>query len=276
MIPQYMLTLPKLIEVSGVKLAKYKIHCATGKSPNSPLDAFYDGTFQTWQDHQNQLNFKCDQIIGLIQLTPGKWLFAGLYDVLGVREGQKTRSEGYTYRTKQVCGLEHLDGRAIIAFPKLFRASYLKGSTYAEQLIVDAIRQTRMTIGDFPGFNEVLLSFSKLRTIVREQNPSWIAALGNVSGIYLIVDNKTGKQYVGSAYGGIGIWQRWVNYTTTKHGGNKELKSLLHQCGDGYEMNFQFSLLEVCDFYSSNDIIWQRETHWKRVLRSREFGLNAN
>lgn len=271
-----MMTLPQLIELSGIKLTDYKIHCATGKPPNSPLDAFFEGTFQQWQERQNQLNFQCDQVIGLINLAPARWLFAGLYRVLGHKSGCPDNPTGFTYQTEQVTGLEHLDGRAVIHFDKKFRASYLRGPKYADQLVLDSLRSTRMTIGDFPGFNDVLLSFQMLRTIIRDQNPSWRAALGNVAGVYLIVDNSTGKQYVGSAYGGVGIWSRWSDYARTRHGGNKELKELFAQMPDGHEGNLQFSLLEVCDLNAGDEFIIGRETHWKTVLRTREFGLNAN
>ena len=54
-----------------------------------------------------------------------------------------------------------------------------------------------MTIGDFPGFNAVLLSHTMLKTIIREANPSWRTALANVSGVYVITDTSTGKMYVG-------------------------------------------------------------------------------
>lgn len=271
-----MLKLTDLIRLSGVELTDFKIHCATGKSPNSPLEAYFDGTFQAWQERQNQLNFKCDQIIGLIYLSPSMWLFAGLYQVLGYAKGRPDMPDGYTYETDPVAGLAHLDGRAVIHFDKTFRASYLRGWKYADQLLIDAIRPKRMTVGEFPGFNEVLLTFPMLRTIVREQNPSWKAALSNVSGVYLIVDNTTGQQYVGSAYGGVGIWQRWSSYTTSRHGGNKELKTLLSRKAPGHETHFQFSLLEVCDLNSGDDFVISREVHWKNVLRSRDFGLNAN
>lgn len=271
-----MLTLPDLIELSGVELQQYKIHCATGKSPHCPLEAFFDGTFQQWQERQNQLNFQCDQVIGLIYLGSAKWLFAGLYRVLGYQKGRPDKPSGYTYQTEPIAGLEHLDGRVVVHFDKKFRASYLRGRKYADQLIVDSLRPSRLTIGDFPGFNDVLLTFPMLRTIVREQNPSWRSALGNVAGVYLIVDNSSGLQYVGSAYGGVGIWQRWSNYAATQHGGNKELKALLKTEPNGHESNFQFSLLEVCDLNAGDDFIIGRETHWKSVLRTREFGLNAN
>jgi hypothetical protein len=45
-----------------------------------------------------------------------------------------------------------------------------------------------MTIGDFPGFNSVVLSHSMLRTLARECPSSWRTALSNVSGVYLITD----------------------------------------------------------------------------------------
>ena len=133
-----------------------------------------------------------------------------------------------------------------------------------------------MTIGDFPGFNNVLLSLTMLKTLVRELNPSWLTALSNVAGVYLISDTSTGKNYVGSAYGGDGIWQRWTAYATTGHGGNKELRTLLKQDGTKHAQFFQFTLLEICDLNTSDDYIISRETHWKNALLSREFGLNKN
>jgi hypothetical protein len=115
-----------------------------------------------------------------------------------------------------------------------------------------------------------------LCSIIRQDNPSWRAALANVAGVYVIVDRKTGMQYVGSAYGGIGLWQRWTTYAKTGHGRNKELRNLLKNNRDAYATNFQFSLIEVCDINASPDFIIARECHWKDVLMTREFGLNSN
>ncbi|WP_372717697.1 hypothetical protein [Novipirellula sp.] len=90
-----MLNLPSLIKLSGVDLAQYKIDCATGKSPHSPLEAFFDGTFQQWQERQNQLNIQCDQVVGLISLSPSRWHFAGLYRVLGYAKGRPEMPNGH-------------------------------------------------------------------------------------------------------------------------------------------------------------------------------------
>ena len=270
-----MLRLVDLIRLAGVALTDYKIHCATGlKSPR--LEAFFAGKWKTWQEQQNQKNFECEQIVSLIHLGGSRWLFAGVFRVLGVREGAPQNPDGYTYSTEELPGLEHLTGKAIVEFGKSFRASYLRGPKYEDAMHVVAIRDQRMTVGDFPGYKSVLLSLVTLTAIVKEQNPSWHSALSNVGGVYVITDNTSGKQYVGSAYGGVGLWNRWSAYAKTAHGGNAELRQLLARNGADHGVNFQFSILEVCDRDASEDFIISRESHWKTVLRSREFGLNRN
>jgi hypothetical protein len=169
-----------------------------------------------------------------------------------------------------------LAGRAIIDFPKTFRASYLVGKKHEDQLFISSIREEKMSIADFPGFNSVRLSYKMLKSIVREDNPSWKSALANVSGVYIITDSTTGRQYVGSAYGGIGLWQRWSAYADSGHGNNKELIELIRAKGDEYAEKFQFSIIEVCDINSNPDHVISRESHWKDVLMTREFGLNRN
>jgi len=270
-----MLKLVDLIHLSGVTLDDWKIHCATGKK-NPPLDAFLNGTWKTWQEEQTKENFKCKQIVSLIHLTQDRWLFAGVYEVLGVRQGNRNRPEWFTYSTREVPGLEGLTGRAIVRFDKDFRASYLRGPTWADHMEVVAIREQRMTVGEFPGFNAVLLPIATLRTVVGQEIESWKAALGNVAGVYVITDNTDGRHYVGSAYGGDGLWNRWAAYAKTGHGGNKELKALLVEKGSDHAENFQFSILEVCDLNASDEFILGREGHWKAVLRTRDFGLNGN
>ena len=270
-----MIKLLDLIKLSGLTLNNFKIHCATGKR-TSPLEAFFDGEFKEWQEHQNQRNFQCDEIVSLIYLGKDKWLFAGVYAVQGVKQRKSQKKTWFQYSTKELKGLKHLTGRAIISFEKNFRASYLKGNKYADNLIVSEMRDQRMSVGDFPGYNSVLLSYRLLCTIVREDLPTWKSALSNVSGVYIITDNKTGKHYIGSAYGGDGIWQRWVAYAKNGHGGNKELRQLLKTKRNDYIQQFQFSILEVCDLNASEEYVISRESHWKDVMRSREFGYNSN
>jgi hypothetical protein len=272
-----MLRLIDLIRIAGIDLQDYKIHCATDSKSSGwrPLEQYFAGNFEDGQAHQNQKNFECDHVLSLINLgTSKRWLFVGVYSVLGVKAAR--HFNGFIYDLRRLPGLEHLDGRAIIDFSKQFRASYLVGSRHEQNLIIESILEKRMTIGEFPGFNGVCIKFGVLQSIIQQDNASWRAGLRNVSGVYLIVDTSTGYQYVGSAYGGVGIWQRWANYVKTGHGGNKELKQLLAEKGKDHANEFQFSLLEVCDINANPEYVIGRECHWKNVLRSREFGLNWN
>ena len=51
---------------------------------------------------------------------------------------------------------------------------------------------------------------------------------------------------------------------------------LLKINGAEYRYNFKYSMLEVCNMNLGNDYIISRESHWKEVLLSRQFGLNSN
>ena len=196
----------------------------------------------------------------------------------GQRSSPKSndKKSWFEYSTSEIPGLEHLAGRAIIMFNKLFRASYLKGERYIDLLMVKEIKPERQSIGDFPGYNKVCLSLRGLRTVIRQQLQSWKVALSNIAGVYLISDKMTGKHYVGSAYGDIGIWQRWCAYAATGHGGNKELRDLLREKGDDYALNFLFTILEVIDLNVNKDYIAARECHWKDALLTRQYGYNSN
>lgn len=270
-----MIRLKDLISLAGIDLVDFKIHCATGRNP-TPLETFFEGTFKQLQDEQNQKNFQCSKILSLIHIEGHRWLFAGVYFVDGVKDGTWKEGKCYEYITREMPGLDHLTGKAIIEFKKLFRASYLRGEKHIDRLFVTELRNERMTIGDFPGYNSVRLSYRMLKTIFRERNPSWRSALSNVSGVYLISDTSNGKIYIGSAYGGEGIWNRWNVYAKYGHGGNRELRELLREKGEDHLEYFQFSLLEVCDLNSNDKYIIEREVHWKSVLMTREFGLNKN
>jgi hypothetical protein len=277
-----MIKLIDLIELAGVRLrnSDFKIHCATPASSNSkPLEAFFDGKFKEWQAHQTKKNFGCKYILSLIHLGNDRWLFAGVYAVMGSPKRGKWEGNGtdhWRYPTREVNGLEHLTGKAMVQFKRPGQQAYMWGGEYVDKLFLVELLNQRMTIGDCPGYKSILLSYRMLQTVVRESNPSWQSALSNVAGVYLITDTSDGKLYVGSAYGGKGIWQRWVAYAKNGHGGNKEIKKLLSDKGSSHTKYFQFSLLEVCDLDSAKEYVIEREAHWKEVLKTREFGLNKN
>ncbi len=203
-----------------------------------------------------------------------RWLFAGLFKVLGCTSRKK---KGYFfYNTFEIESLNKYVGRIVVGFRKGFRQSYPYFETAVDDMEVVEMKPEKMAAAVFPGFNNVAVSHRVLKSIVGMDIVSWRSILSNVKGVYAIVDRSSGKVYVGSATGEEMIWKRWSNYARTGHGGNKGLIELLDENGPEHAMNFQYAILEIADSHASDDDILKRESHWKNVLCSREHGLNEN
>lgn len=279
-----------LLDVLGItenEISDYKVHFATGKSDKlKPYKKFLIGAFKEWQERQTNKNFSRKYILSLIYYDKNKWLFGGVYEVVSpepelIKEGDRSL---WKYETRLVNRQTDLIGRVIVGYKKEFRASYpcleltSPDNRYIapKDMSISSILDKKASIHDFAGFDNVNIDYETLANIVADGIPSWKSALSNVKGIYLIADRHTGKLYVGSAYGGDCIWQRWTAYAANGHGGNIELKELLKTNGEDYKYNFKYSILEVCNMNLGNDYIIARETHWKEVLQTRIFGLNRN
>lgn len=134
-------------------------------------------------------------------------------------------------------------------------------------------------IGNFPGYNNVLLTHANLQAIINNDAPEWRQALSKVKGIYVITDKSTGQLYIGSACGNNeGLWQRWVNYANLNNltGGNKIFEDM-KKGGKGYIINnFTYSIIEIFDMKTDKYYILERENYWKNVLQTRVYGMNCN
>ena len=252
-----MISLIELLKIKNLPLDNYKIHLATGRE-YPPRDAFLEGKFKEWQEEQSNKNFECDYVLSLINIEKDTWLFAGIYKILGVEEGTRA---AFRYDTELLANQDDLVGRVIVRYKREGRASYIWGHKYGKDLEVIEIRPKPISIGDFPGFNKVILSYRQLKIVVTQQEPSWKSALSNIKGIYLISDIFSGKLYVGSATGEDGLWQRWESYAKIGHGGNTELKSLILEKGIEYADNFTYTVLEIADFRSTDEFMIKRESH---------------
>jgi hypothetical protein len=136
----------------------------------------------------------------------------------------------------------------------------------------------------FPGFDGVLLSYRELQDMVADHRyADWRAALKEVQGIYLITDSSNGKQYIGKADGAERILGRWADYARDGHGGNVALRDLARasvsdrggKAGEAAR-HFVFSLLRVFGPSTPSSEVDAAESHYKRALMTREFGLNRN
>ncbi len=251
---------------------KTKIHLAVHNGLKDPLDEYRTGRFAAWQCWQRKRNFEKEFVVALIQMsTSNKWLFAGCYDSRGCRPD----GDGFIYELEYRPLCQEMDGRLVANFERSGRQSYLNADAWVDQIAVSEILHERVSVQKFPGFKNVRISKAELDFIVQQDRGEWQGALSSVAGVYLISDIQSGLLYVGSATGKGGIWQRWLDYSTSGHGGNVKLKTLLESEGINRSAAFHFSVLEIADTHSSSEEVLKREHHWMDVLLSRNHGLNA-
>ncbi|MFZ4964831.1 MULTISPECIES: GIY-YIG nuclease family protein [Pseudomonas] len=254
-----------------------KIHFAQHNGSDDPLDVYFAGKFDDWQAWQRQKNFERPLLLSLVQMPRwNKWLFVGAYDSLEAIPNDEYPPLQYHYRYRKVEAFRPLEGRLVIHHEKTARANYRNLETCLHELQLSEIREERLTIGPFPGFKDVNVSYPELRLIVNQELESWRTALSSVAGVYLISDREQNQLYVGSATGMDGIWGRWVTYAHSGHGGNVRLVDLEAVRGGSFSEKFHFSILEIADKHTGADEMRDKENHWKVRLLTRDSGLNGN
>jgi hypothetical protein len=154
--------------------------------------------------------------------------------------------------------------RLIISWPPPERAWYRWANR--NRFEVKAIAEESALIRPVPPWEQLVVSWRELRLLPR----AWRAAMSQWRGIYLIIDESDGKQYVGSAYGPENILQRWINYARTGHGGNKLLRSRSPE-------TFRFAILQLVSPALEKKSVIAIESTWKDRLNTRApHGLNEN
>lgn len=186
---------------------------------------------------------------------------------------QKIADKHFEYQMEEVKGqFDDLKERVII--------DWGKGAIRWDQWL-DNIKEVveihpGLNYKQFTDYSDFILSFDELKEIVKNQYSDWKKMLSAIKGIYLISDSKTGKLYVGSAYGEDGIWGRWSKYVSTNgHGDNKTLKELIISNSE-YGKNFQFSILMLLPRTITADEAIKKERLFKNKLGTNSFGLNNN
>lgn len=256
-------------------LVEYKIHFARWNGHSQPLEVFARDRreWQGWQEYYPGRNeFNRPLIFSLIQFyhEHDTWLFGGVYRVIGLRQ------QRYEVEITDIGA--NMIGRLKLFYVYRARTTRPVMERHYAHFEVQEILREPYSGRNFPGFDDIDLSFEELETLIRNERLDWRAALENIKGVYLITDVHTGRRYIGSAYGDLGIWSRWRQYIETGHGGNVELTRLVNAQGLPYcRENFRFALLEQRTARTPDDVVIGREGFWKRVLLTRgEQGMNRN
>ena len=234
----------------------------------------HEKTFEDYQNGQSWDVFGDARfIISFIAERHNYAKFVGVWEVTSKR--QRHKKKGYCYKTRKLPGFNDLEGRLIIKWGDGTRswAQWLhrKGNKEINEILPPNY------VMEFPGYYDFKLSYAQLKQMINnpDSNREWYRMLSSISGIYIILDTESGNQYVGSAYGKGGIWERWKKYAKHPSGGNKLIKDLLATHPYRY-CSFQFSILRVLEPGSTKEQVIAQESFIKVKLGSRAFGLNEN
>lgn len=236
--------------------------------------------FLRYQNYQGNDVFKgFDYIVSFIGEENSTARFVGVFKIVGKNVGVLNYEEGdisfganFSYVMEEQPGFGDMVDKVVVKWsnPRAWH-----------QLIDNEMEVVELSPGlhysTFSDYLDVILTFPELCEIIKNNYSDWRAALSAVKGVYLITDTKTGRLYVGSAYGDDGIWGRWRDYVKTNgHGGNKSLAALCGTDPSYAADNFRFSILMILPKTITPDEAIRKEQLFKRKLGSNSFGLNNN
>ncbi len=278
------LKLNDLLKLTEEELRNTKVRFCQWNGENNPIDLYKKNPEELLKWHYwNSQSYKEGQLtIGIVKLDGDDWL---LFTVGRILKDLKLdyRAVGYEYETlcyDKVKDLDYSDlyGRVIISYHKKMMSQFPNANTVIKDFIVKEILPSQFTGFDFPGYENVSLTYSELETIINGNYPSYKNALEHQQAVYVLTDKNTGKLYVGSATSDDKmLLARWRGYVTTFHNGNKELKELYEKEGaDYFKKYFQYSIIENFNSNVDYHYILRRESYWKDVLDSRNHGYNSN
>lgn len=246
-----------------------------------------DGHFELYQASQAKPVFdKLDYIISLLGAKGKTARFYGIYEVHGRKISTEDlfpanfpypewyRTPHLFYDLRRDPRFDPFKYRITIDWGGSTLSWHQHGTT--DKPILE-LKPPGSTLAVFEDYLDFTLTHGELHHLVThaDANHEWEARLSAVSGIYLILDQTTGQQYIGSAHGTNGIWGRWKDYALTGHGGNRKLIDLLSVHPER-KQGFIYSILQIVPKTYSKDLILDLEQRYKQKLGTRATGLNDN
>lgn len=241
----------------------------------NPIELFKNGEIskmlegQYWNYNQKK-SYKVGQItFGFVKINKKEdfWLLFHIGQVtkdLNIKNGV-----GYEY--KALPEYQKFVGRLIVKYKNRVQTMIRNADSVIDDCYVSQILPDTFDNDVFPGYEKVNITWDEMQRVLEKEN--WKTALQNQKGVYLITDTSNGQMYVGSAYGENMILGRWRAYVKTGHGGNIGLQQ---RSFDHIKRNFKYSILDIYKSTTDDQTIIERESWWKEVLQTRQFGYNEN
>ena len=250
-----------------------------GKSYEISLYDIYlyeNEAFVTYQSEQLVKKFKnVDYLVSFIGEESTSSRFVGVYKNNGILQMLPDyKGEAHArFDIQEIPGFELLKERVIIDWNN--PVQWLQHYNEMPVIRIDrGLIENNLPV--FVRYEDVILNYIQLKTIINSNNPEWKSRLESCNCIYLILDKSNGKQYVGSPYNTKCIWGRWSEYAKTGHGDDVELKKCIDSDPKYAEKNFQWCILETLPIKILQDQAIERESLYKRKLGTRIYGHNKN
>lgn len=278
------LKLNDLLGLTEEELKNTKIRLNTYNGETNPIEEYKKNpqTLLLW-NYWNNHSYKKGQIsIGLVKMNDNSWLLFTIGRITKVLDKpvyfEKNPNEGVQVEYETLEQYSSLFGRVIIAYKNKVQQMFRNAEGLIDELEIKEILPSVYTGFDFPGYDNVCLSYSQLETIIQGNYPSYCNALANQKAVYVITDKNTGKLYIGSATSDHGmLLSRWTSYIQNGHGGNVKLKEIVSKLGIEYvKQNFQYTIIENFNSKVDDNYVLQRESYWKEVFQTRKYGYNDN
>ena len=241
---QHLILLNDLLRLPTERKAGVKAKFNKFNGEVDPLDEYLEDpgkandTWLAWRGERS--DFAVGQtVVHFMLMRDGCYLLTAVRKVTG----DTGVANSHAYSSEDIPEFLPYCGRVVVLPPDPpIGQKYIQYyQTVVDRLFVHEILPEQYSGSKFPGVNNIRISLTEIRALDTRKRLDWINALNHQKGVYLITDKKTGKKYVGSAYGAEGLWQRWLAYCYTGgHGGNVELIKLLKQNENYGVKNFEF------------------------------------
>lgn len=249
------------------------------------------GLIEEFQSFQSKPAFKkAKYLVSFLAEPNNKAKFFGIFKVEELLE--KTELPRYSNLLAPFCKSQDFERDFYLKLTKDLRFSKYEGRVFIDWVVPRGWYNTygevknkpvvkispKNFLDEFPGIMEINISAFDLRTVIEnpDSHSEWYQSLSKLQAIYLILDKKSGSQYVGSTYGKEGLWQRWRNYVKSNFtGGNIKLMEL-EKSNFNFHSDFCFSILEVLPINANQNDCIKAEILWKNKLGTKAFGLNLN
>lgn len=278
-----------LLGISGVDVNK-RIKIIRHSHKDERVLALFAANRDLLEQYQALQDYKalhCDFVVSCLKDKNNKTVVQAVYQVMDHRPAtesdipnsadfnhlldiEEISAEEFTL-LKRVEAFSSLEQRVVIDWGKA-AIKWLQSLNNNPKNIIEIKAQGK--VEEFLTYDSVLLGYQQLKQMINypEANQEWHQML-SVNGVYLMINNKTGQQYVGSAYGKEGILGRWRDYAKNGHGGNVRLQRLLATDPSLlYEM--QYSILTTVASNKTSTEIIAIENFYKQKLGRAAVTLN--